>query len=185
MSHSITHGPAVQYYLNSDPRRINPFNLSSTDFVPTDDPSVDAAYLCGVKRGEINRFYATVTPGVKRNVLNVTIYDKHNDNVVLNLPVQARNRFSGVADYHAAAVELLRSVAASQGVEIRMDLATTDDDTKAILSDMHENAVDASLFREGVALAQQGCSAKDLWHDEQRRGWAMQMGVPMAFAGAA
>ena len=185
MRNSITHGPAVQYYLANDQRRINPFNLPHKDFVPSGDPSADALYLRGVKRGEINRFYVTVTPGVKRNVLNVTVYDKHNDNVVLNLPVKASNRFSGLADYHAAAISLLRSVSAQHGVEIRIDLATIDDDTKTTLLDMHENSIDASLFQEGVALAQQGCSVNDLWHDEQRRGWSMQMGVPMALAGAA
>lgn len=175
----------IQSYLQTDPRRSNPFNRPNHDFVPSGDSSADRLYLQCVKSGEVNRFYVTVTPGVKRNVLNVTIYDKHNDNVVLNLPVKASNRFSGLADYHAAAISLLRSVSAQHGVEIRIDLATTDDDTKAILSDMHENAIDVSLFQEGVALAQQGCSVNDLWHDEQRRGWSMQMGVPMSLSVAA
>lgn len=175
----------IQSYLQNDPRRSNPFNRPSHDFVPSGDPAADRLYLQSVKRGEVNRFYVTVTPGVKRNVLNITIYDKHNDNVVLNLPVKASNRFSGVADYRRAAIDLLRSVSASHGVEIRIDLATIDDDTKTTLLDMHENSIDASLFQEGVALAQQGCSVNDMWHDEQRRGWSMQMGVPMALAGAA
>lgn len=185
MSHSITHGSAVQVYLANDPRRISPFNRTNHAFAPSDDPSADALYLCGVQSGEIDRFYVTVTPGVKKKALNITIYDKHNYNVVLNLPVKTSNRFAGMADYYNAAISLLRSVSTQNGVELRLDLSTINDDTKALLISLHENNIDTSLFQEGVAVAQQGRSINDLWHDEQRRGWTMQMGAPMALAGAA
>ena len=184
MSHSTTHGPAVQLYLVNDPRRISPFNRPNHAFAPSGDPSADALYLRCVNNGEINRFYVTVTPGVKRNVLNVTIYDKHNDNVVLDLPVKARNHFSGLADYYSAAISLLRSVSTQQGAELRLDLSTINDSTKAVLSSLHENNIDTSLFQEGVAVAQQGRPINDLWHDEQRRGWALQMGTTLSFTGA-
>lgn len=175
MQHSTTYGPAIQYYLANDPRKANPFNKPHHRFVASDDPGQDALYLKGVQEGEINRFYVTITGGVRRNQLSVTVIDKHNDNVVLDLPVKPNTRllatFGDLQSRLTGALDLLRSTATYTGAELRIDLATVNDDVKETLTEMNDNVVDANLFQEGYALARSGAPVANLWHDEQVRGW--------------